>query len=113
EQRRELERKIDAFWSAFVERSDTMRELFARRVEWDLPAFMNETLGAIDPALMWEYGPAVRGAGHRLVITPEVRKDLRPLVGAILARAPELDGWEFHAHRLPESLDMALHTVEA
>ncbi len=71
-----------------------------------------EHLGAIDTALMWEFGPAIRGEGHRLVITPESRRDLRPLVRRILGLAPRLDGWEFYAYRPPEDFDMAEQTVK-
>jgi hypothetical protein len=113
QRRDELERKIAAFWSAFDERRAALNDTFSGRGDLDIPAFMGATLQEIDPELMWEYGPALRGSGHRLVITPEGRKDLRPLVRAILSRAPEFDGWEFYAHRRAESLEMARHTVEA
>jgi len=56
---------------------------------------------------MWEYGPAVRTKGHRLVITPESRKDFRQLVRTILDRAPDLPGWEFYPYRLAEDLEQA------
>jgi hypothetical protein len=74
---------------------------------------MHRHLGSIHPGLMWEYGPAVRQEGHRLVITPEARRDLRPLVEQILARAPKIPGWEFYAYRLAEDFEMAQQTVEA
>lgn len=113
DQRQELERRITSWWKAFEEKVEALNDLFSRRGDWDLPAWMSETLQAVDSELMWEYGPAVRGEGHRLVITPETHKDLRPLVGKILAEAPALSGWEFYGHRLPESLEMARMTVEA
>jgi hypothetical protein len=74
---------------------------------------MQEHLGAIHESLMWEFGPAVRGEGHRLVITPEGNHHLRPLVNAVLSRAPEVKGWEFYGYRLPESVEMAEQTVQA
>lgn len=49
----------------------------------------------------------------RLVITPEQRSDLRPLVDELLRRAPTLSGWSFHPHRLAESYAMAVDTVQA
>jgi hypothetical protein len=73
---------------------------------------MHRYLHPIDPDLMWEFGPALAG-GHRLVITPENHRHLRPLVAEILRRAPNIPGWEFYAYRLPESIDMALETVQA
>ncbi|HEY3497699.1 MAG TPA: hypothetical protein VGK73_23540 [Polyangiaceae bacterium] len=112
QRRKELEARIEAWWSAFAERRDAVSDLFGSRASWDLPAWMSDTLQAIDEALMWEYGPALRTEGHRLVITPESRRDLRPLVRHVLRAAPALPGWEFYAHRLPEPLELARFTVE-
>jgi hypothetical protein len=54
----------------------------------------------------------VQSSGHRLVITPESQHQLRPLVRAILDRAPTLEGWEFYEHRLAEDLRSALEMAE-
>ena len=62
---------------------------------------------------MWEYGPAVHESGHRLVITTESRRYLRPLVTETLKRAPAIDGWEFYGYRVPEDYEMAKQSVEA
>lgn len=112
-ERRELESKVAGWWSAFSDKRHEIDDLFNRRAKWDLPEWMAETLQSIDDELMWEFGGAIRTEGHRLVITPEVRRDLRPLVRYVLRQAPQLEGWEFYAHRLPEPLDMARETVEA
>ena len=41
-----------------------LEDLFKRQVQkWDLPAWMNRHLQAIDSSLMWEYGPACSAAG--------------------------------------------------
>jgi hypothetical protein len=52
-------KEIDAWWTTFA--ANTQRE------EWDLPAWMERHLQAIHPCLMWEYGQALTGKGHRLV----------------------------------------------
>jgi hypothetical protein len=104
---------IDAWWTAFAAQTNDLRELFKQRKEWDLPAWMHEHLGAISPDLMWEFGQAIHCEGHRLVITAEWRRHLRPLVKEILRRAPRLDGWEFYPYRLAENFDLAEQTVEA
>lgn len=105
--------RIDAFWSALASRTGDLEALFKRQQDWDLPAFMAEHLGAVHPELMWEFGPGARGSGHRLVITPESARHLRPLLGTLLERAPQLPGWEFYGYRLPEDAAMAEHTVQA
>jgi len=46
-----------------------------------------------------------------LVITPEQRRQLRPLVAAIVERAPDISGWEFYAYRQPGDVGDATATV--
>jgi hypothetical protein len=103
---------IDAWWTEFTARASDLSDRLAKRQDWDLPGWMQEHLQNIDENLMWEFGPAVQGNGYRLVITPESRRHLRPLVRQILDRAPKVDGWEFYAYRLPEDFDMAEQMVE-
>lgn len=100
------------WWRAFEANTTRIDALFKGREEWDLAEWMHEHLGAVHPDLMWEYGPAVKQPGHRLVITPESRKDLRPLVRQLLALAPDLPGWEFYEYRLAESYEDAISTVK-
>jgi hypothetical protein len=92
------------WWLAFQQQAPRIEELFSRHEQWDLAGWMQEHLGAIDPALMWEFGPAVRNKGYRLVITPESKAYLRPLVRSILARQPSVPNWEFYEYRLAEDL---------
>jgi hypothetical protein len=113
ERRHAVEAKIDAWWQAFPGNTERIDALFRRKAKWDLPAWMHEHLQGISPHLMWEYGPGLSGKGHRLVITPEGARHLRPLTDVILSRAPKLDGWEFYPYRPPEDVKMATMTVEA
>lgn len=101
---RELKREaIARWWQAFVQQRDTILASFrADGPEFDLPSFMHDTLHAVHPDLMWEFGPAVDKEGHRLVVTPEGESQLRPLVDELLGAAPELPDWEFGAYRLPD-----------
>ena len=104
---------IMPWWREFTAKVPQVIASFKQEAKFDLPGWMHETLGKIDPRLMWEYGPAIKGEGHRLVITPEMHRELRPLTSTILKNAPQLPGWEFYPYRLPESLEMAQITVEA
>ena len=99
-----LSSQIDAWWEAFAAKAEDLDRMFNGRGDWDLVAWMEQTLQAIDQRLMWEFGPGGSG-GHRLVITPEADHHLRPLVDEILARAPTLPGWSFFAHRRAESVE--------
>jgi hypothetical protein len=104
--------KIDSWWREFEVKTGDIAALFSKKADWNLPDWMERHLQVIHPKLMWEYGPAVRGNGHRLVITPESTHHLRPLVRMILKRAPALDGWEFYEHRLAEDIEQTRATVE-
>jgi hypothetical protein len=104
--------RMDAWWSEFSRKTEDLERLFRNRAEWDLPSWMHRHLNAIHPDLCWEFGPGLHG-GHRLVITPESSKTLRPLVSELLSHAPRVDGWEFYPYRPPESYDMTLKTVDA
>jgi hypothetical protein len=104
--------RIDDWWRAFAAAVPRLDGFFRQRDPWDLAGWMREHLGVVDERIMWEFGPGTRGGdGHRLVLTPEGEHQLRPLVEAVLARAPRLAGWEFHAHRLAETLPTALQAV--
>jgi hypothetical protein len=105
------QQRIEAWWQAFVPRKENISAIFSQEQDWDLPGWMDETLQAVHPELMWEYGPAVRGEGHRLVITPEAARHLRPLAMAVVKSAPQIAGWEFYNYRLPEDIEQAENTV--
>jgi len=103
---------IDGWWQSFQKKQTSIEGLFKRKSSWNLPKFMEETLQAIDPRLMWEFGAAVRQPGHRLVITSESQRWLRPMVRTILERAPKIAGWEFYPYRLAETPEMVIETVK-
>ncbi|HEY2250086.1 MAG TPA: hypothetical protein VGH74_03455, partial [Planctomycetaceae bacterium] len=97
-----MDEQIANWWTEFVKQAPHIHALFHRQEEWDLLEWMQQHFSPIHPHLMWEFGPARRGPGHRLVITPEARRELRPLVREVLRRAPHIEGWEFYQYRLAE-----------
>lgn len=103
--------RIDTWWAAFSDQSEQLSATFRREAAVDVPAFMAASLNAMHAQLCWEFGPALNGQGHRLVITPEHQKDLRPLVDTLIARAPTLPGWEFLAYRPPEPITVVDPTL--
>jgi hypothetical protein len=103
--------RIDAWWNAFSAQAAQIDAVFSRTAEWDVPAWMHEHLSPIDERLMWEFGPALKQKGHRLVITPEAEHALRPIVHTLVERAPAIAGWEFYEYRLPERPETALRAV--
>ncbi|MEM9753078.1 MAG: hypothetical protein AAF916_06795 [Planctomycetota bacterium] len=113
EQRREYLSRIDSWWEAFRGNAERISDQWDIKgaPEFDLPRFMSEKLQQVDRMIMWEYGPAVNGPGHRLVITPESEHGLRAMVESLVERAPEISGWEFYDSRLPESVTLAEASV--
>lgn len=109
----QMQQRIERWWKSFAQREPELQALFAGEATWDLAGWMQEHLQDIDPALCWEYGPARTGDGHLLVITPESRHDLRPLVRTLLAQAPDLPGWEFVSARPPQPFAVAETLVQA
>jgi hypothetical protein len=105
-------RLIDRWWRTFADESKALAaslnspesQLFAERLQ--------ERLAQIDSRLCWEIGPGVAGKPHRLVITPEMDMELRPLTQTLLERAPDVPGWEFYSHRLVESAETLPYTLE-
>ena len=108
-----VESRIERWWQAFIDQQPAILDSFNEESEFDMPAFMRANLELVDQRLGWEFGPAIDNDGDRLVITPEHRHNLRPLVDAIIARAPEVEGWEFYHARPPEEPNHALAAVEA
>lgn len=108
-----VRQQINAWWKEFQRKAGDLGKLFAGKSDWDLPQWMQDNLQCIDSGLMWEFGPAVRKDGHRLVITVESDHYLRPLAQEILRLAPKIKGWEFYGYRLAEPLDQAIETVVA
>lgn len=105
--------RIDEWWHQFEKHVEKFLSFMRQEAYWDLPRWMSDNLDRIHPGIKWEFGPSVRGEGCRLVLTPESRRELRPLVAKVLERAPSLPGWEFYDARLPEDLESTLATVEA
>lgn len=109
--RRPLEATLDAFWEAFAARTERIDALFRMQDRWDVVTWMNAQLHPIRPGLFWEFGPGPNG-GHMLVLSAEARLRDRHLVEALVARAPELDGWTFRASRPAVTPEITANFVE-
>jgi len=109
--RHAVESRIERWWSAFAENAAEIHDSINDDSEFDVSVFMRGSLEQIDQRLGWEL--ATSDDGDLLVITPEHRLQLRPLVDAIIGRAPQVAGWEFRHARPAEDPAEALATVEA
>jgi hypothetical protein len=100
-ERQALREAMGRWWDAFARQADAVDRHFEKGADFDLPSLM-EFLAQVDPRLMWEFGPGIGKAGHRLCITPEIRQQLRPMLNELLALAPSLDRWQFYPYRVPD-----------
>ncbi len=113
-EKRRIEHSADAFFAALFEKAAALDALFSRRARWDIRSFMQKRLDPIDERLCWEFGPAVKGGQHRLVVTPEAERQLRPLVECVISRAPRRSGgFELYSYRLAEPLAMVRANLQA
>jgi hypothetical protein len=104
---------IDHWWQEFQAKLEKIENAFKPKSRYNLPKLMEETLQAIHPGLMWEYGQGIKHPeGYRLVITPESQRFLRPMVRTILERSPKLPNWEFYGYRVPETPQQTIETVK-
>jgi hypothetical protein len=93
-----------AFWSLFAKRADALTRISTA----DDPVYdeLLAQLQAIDAGLFFEFS-AVPGSSE-LIITAEGDGSLFPLVDAVVAAAPRIDGWRFFALKpklgFPESV---------
>ncbi len=105
--------RMDAFWRGFAEHTNDFAAVFRQQSDFDLVGWMQTHLGGVDPRIMWEFGPALSGQGHRLVATTEGAHELRPMVDALIERAPTIEGWEFYGYRMADPPELALQGVQA
>lgn len=105
---RHREKDIVNWWNNFSLVNKKISALFSKLGDknFDLPRWMKENLQSIDKNITWEFYSGIFKK-HRLVITFEERRRLKPLVKKIISDAPELEEWEFYAYRLPENLENA------
>ncbi|MBX3475016.1 MAG: hypothetical protein KF754_11585 [Planctomycetes bacterium] len=110
--RRAVLSRIEKWWSAFAAQADTIHAYLHGAAEFDLPEFMTAELEAVETRLGWEFGTAGGGLA-RLVISVDGHLSLRPMVDAMIARAPHLEGWEFLNAHPADSIESARSAVEA
>ncbi len=111
--RRHFERCIDEFWKEFAQKIPDIEAHIQNRAQWDLYGWMVQLLDALPEKVQWEFGPAIRIKGRRLVFSGEGKRHAQPFIDTLVKRAPEISGWEFYPYRLPEKLDTALLIVKA
>ncbi len=96
--------RINNFWDWFRDAAGAL----AANVE--NPALLKELdsrVRDLDPKLSWEIGPGL-SKSSQLVISPNLDRDLRETAREIVARAPFIPDWEFHAARQPKKWDYKL-----
>ncbi|MDH3666397.1 MAG: hypothetical protein OEN23_05660 [Paracoccaceae bacterium] len=94
---------IVRFWEAFVKAAPAIDGTFSGTSEpVDVAAEMANALGNLNDAVTsWEFGP-VEG-GHFLALSPELDHVKRPLMRAMVRRAPDIPRFEFCDARRPHT----------
>jgi hypothetical protein len=105
-------RKINKWWKDFATKLADLQAFFSRKKKWDVVGWVDSHLKGICPGLGWEFGPAATG-GDYLAISAEGTHHLRPLVDAIVSRAPQLEGWTVCCGRPPGTMEWALQAVKS
>lgn len=110
----EQKRAVKSFWESFDRDQAQLCDYFDGKLKTDIdiPGWVETHLQPIDKDIMWEFGPGLKKT-HRLVITSETNRSLRPLVQYILSQAPEYKDWEFYEYRLAEDLVQLQQTMAA
>ncbi|MGI4851855.1 MAG: hypothetical protein ACRYGR_07935 [Janthinobacterium lividum] len=103
---------IEFWWQAFEKDQNKISDSFNPTLEnnFNISSWMQEHLQNIDDDIMWEFGPGLQKK-HRLIITSESKRQLRPLIQYMLNESPDLEDWEFYEYRLPEDLNLAQQTM--
>jgi hypothetical protein len=96
-QRKNLE-QIKEFWNWFREVAEA---LAVNAENAALVRELDRKVRNLNPRLSWEIGPGL-SKPWQLAISPNLDRNLREEARAIVARAPLLPAWEFHAARQPK-----------
>ncbi len=104
--------RVNGFWAAFSDRAVAIERAIQQGAVEDEAAWADEQLSFIDTRL--KSAPELTEEGHcTMTVTPGSHLQLRPMVRSLVRRAPQLAGWEFHAHRRPLPVALASKTVVA
>src|SRR6266567_559252 len=88
----------------------------ARTIAADIenPASLRELdlrVTSLGEGISWEIGPGRHKPWH-LVISPNLDRDLRETTRLIVAKAPDLDDWEFYSAKQPKDSKYQVETVK-
>jgi hypothetical protein len=101
--------RVEEFWAWFA---GIAPSLAANVEEPTLVHQLDTRVRDLDKALSWEIGPGV-SKPWQLVISPNLDPELRGDARAIISRAPEVPGWEFHPSRQAKSWNYQLQLDSA
>lgn len=91
--------KIDHWWTQFRSRMNDLEAMFEGTHDWDVVAWMEKELLAIDEDLSWEFRPSSIHGQHELAFSPEQDPSKIGLIRQILKRAPTAANWHFDIFR--------------
>jgi len=105
------EDQMNNWWIAFYQHQlELGQELKSGTADF-LNQFMREHLQSKVIDIAWEIGFDHGTKKYQLVLTPEDSLHLRPMVDALISRAPRLKNWSFFTYRQPISHPESLKAV--
>ena len=98
------ESRIEDFWRWF---RNTAGSIAADFTNAELLEELDARMQELDGKLSWEIGPGSHET-YQFVISPNLEVEMRERAREIIAKAPVIEGWEFHAARPPKKWDYKL-----
>lgn len=92
------------FWEWFSRNAEQLTGAVEADRTHDVVAMMDAGAALLPDPLGWEVGP--EGDGLMLALTLAGDLDNLPVAQQLIARAPKLEGWTFHAGRPPKDWDL-------
>jgi hypothetical protein len=108
---------IRAFWAWWAERRPAVEEaIYARQLPHGLVEELSTKVRAMDPALVWEVGPAGRSR-YQLCVSPDGDISRRALTESWVRLAPTDPQWDYYPARQPtpdaSTLKIGNHSFDA
>ena len=111
-----FKQRVEAFWTWYASVAERFHRTIGEKQCSSLGEEVSATVDKLLPGMGWVFGPGKDPTGHSFTLTGEGILPKQLLAAYWLSRAPELDGWTFHAGRqasdIPRefSLEMGAHS---
>lgn len=100
-----FKQRVEKFWNWYAEVADRFYKTIEDGECGSLAREVSDSMGQLLPGFAWVFGPGPDGrGGHAFTMSGDGALHYQFLAEYWLSRAPELEGWTFHASRQPAEL---------